>query len=145
MNSKFLILLVAMFCVAGLMVFQATKSSSASVLEASDLVDLDGQSSLNRIRVGGRVVDLPIEYVTEPNIKLSFRISNPGATDAPTESNTVAVVYEGLKPDMFAPGRDVIIDGRFENGILHASNLLTQCPSKYEPPDGATPSSNMAY
>ncbi len=145
MNSKFLILLVAMFCVAGLMVFQATKSSSASVLEASDLVDLDSQSSLTRIRVGGRVVDLPIEYVTEPNIKLSFRISNPGATDAPTESNTVAVVYEGLKPDMFAPGRDVIIDGRFENGILHASNLLTQCPSKYEPPDGATPSPKMAY
>jgi cytochrome c-type biogenesis protein CcmE len=145
MNSKFLILLVAMFCVAGLMVFQATKSSSASVLEASDLINLGGQSSLSRIRVGGRVVDLPIEYTTEPNIQLSFRIANPGVNDLPTESNTVPVVYEGLKPDMFAPGRDVIIDGRFENGILYASNLLTQCPSKYEPPDGTTTSSGMGY
>jgi len=136
MNSKFITLLFAAVVIAGLMVFQATKSSSAKVLEVSDLLGHADDPALKRIRVGGRVVDLPIEYLTEPVIKLTFRISKPGVTEAPTEANTVPVVYEGLKPDMFAAGRDVIIDGKFEGGVLHASTLLTQCPSKYEPPQG---------
>jgi cytochrome c-type biogenesis protein CcmE len=33
---------------------------------------------------------------------------------------------------MFAAGRDVIVEGRVERGVFHASNLLTTCPSKYE-------------
>ncbi len=144
MKSKFSILLIVVFCAAGFMVFQATKSSSASVLEANDLIGRETYAVLNRIRVGGRVVDMPIEYETEPVIKLRFRISNPGATEAPNEKNTVPVIYEGLKPDMFAPGRDVIIDGRYENGILFASTLLTQCPSKYEPPEGAPGMSKLS-
>jgi len=46
----------------------------------------------------------------------------------------VAVVYRGLRPDMFSAGRDVIIDGSFEGGSVVANTLLTQCPSKYEAP-----------
>lgn len=136
MNSKFITLLVAAVIIAGLMVFQATKNSSAKVLEVSDLLGQADDPSFRRIRVGGRVADLPIDYATEPAIKLTFRISKPGVTEPPSDANTIQVVYEGLKPDMFAPGRDVIIDGKFEGGILLASTLLTQCPSKYEPPQG---------
>ena len=47
----------------------------------------------------------------------------------------IPVTYKKLKPDMFAAGRDVIIDGNFINGKVEALNLLTQCPSKYEPPN----------
>lgn len=47
---------------------------------------------------------------------------------------SVPVVYQGLRPDMFAVGRDVIIDGEFKDGVVFASSLLTQCPSKYEAP-----------
>ncbi len=46
----------------------------------------------------------------------------------------VPVVYQGLRPDMFEAGRDVIIDGEFKDGVVIASSLLTQCPSKYEAP-----------
>jgi len=34
---------------------------------------------------------------------------------------------------MFAAGRDVIIQGDYIGGVLKANNLVTQCPSKYEP------------
>jgi len=134
MNSKFLTLFAAAFIVAVIMVYQATKESAAQVLVVSDL--LKSSENMTRIRVGGRVSTLSLDYVTEPVMKLSFRIQDPGK-ELPevTESNTVSVVYEGLRPDMFSAGRDVIIDGRYENGVLYASNLLTQCPSKYEPPD----------
>lgn len=137
MNSKFLTLFLAAIIIAGLMVFQATKDSSATVLVATDLIQHGTLTSMNRIRVGGRVADLPIDYVTEPKIRLSFRILDPGKDIPATEASTIPVVYEGLKPDMFAAGRDVIIDGRYEGGVLYASALLTQCPSKYEPPENS--------
>jgi cytochrome c-type biogenesis protein CcmE len=33
---------------------------------------------------------------------------------------------------MFADGRDVIVEGRYTDGELRASQVLTSCPSKYE-------------
>jgi hypothetical protein len=38
------------------------------------------------------------------------------------------------KPDMFAENRDVIVEGRLQaDGRIKAAQVLTQCPSKYEP------------
>jgi len=46
----------------------------------------------------------------------------------------VPVHYQGVLPDMFAEGRDVIVEGRYDaGGALAAKTLMTSCPSKYEP------------
>jgi cytochrome c-type biogenesis protein CcmE len=38
------------------------------------------------------------------------------------------------KPDMFAPGRDVIVEGKLgPNNTIEAQQVLTSCPSKYSP------------
>ncbi len=38
------------------------------------------------------------------------------------------------KPDMFAPGRDVIVEGLLTgDSTLQARQVLTSCPSKYSP------------
>jgi cytochrome c-type biogenesis protein CcmE len=36
-------------------------------------------------------------------------------------------------PDLFAPGRDVVLEGRLRSGIFEAvpGSLVTKCPSKY--------------
>ena len=44
---------------------------------------------------------------------------------------------------MFTAGRDVIIDGEYKDGVLQAQKLLTQCPSKYEPPSPEKMISNI--
>ena len=54
------------------------------------------------------------------------------ATDAEAAATTVPVRYNGILPDMFAADRDVIVEGKVENGVFHAKTLLTTCPSKYE-------------
>lgn len=129
-NKTFLSMLVVVFTVAALLVFQATRESSASVLRTEDLIAAAATGkTLERIRLGARVANMPIEYTTEPSIKLKFHVVDPAIGGQP-----LAVEYEGLKPDMFANGRDVILDGRLSQGVFHASQLLTQCPSKYEPP-----------
>jgi len=99
-------------------------------MKPSELLSLPAGASRSRIRVAGRVRADGVTYQVEPQLKLSFLVSDPGETS----SVRLPVYYEGLKPDMFAGGRDVIIDGDFSDGTLVASRLLTQCPSKYEPP-----------
>lgn len=135
--GRIFITLVSLFVVVGgVLVFQATRGTSSLVLLPSELVAKAAANDLPRIRIGGRVAD-PISYQTEPKIVLIFNITDPKGGDA-----TVPVVYEGLKPDMFAAGRDVLIDGDFVGGSVLAAKLQTQCPSKYEPVvPGAMPES----
>jgi cytochrome c-type biogenesis protein CcmE len=124
----FLSLLLLFIVIAAAMVYQATKSTASSVLIPSVL--LNEHKDHLRVRIGGQVTTDAITYTLEPKIILKFTVRDAGSNSSPS----VPVVYQGLKPDMFAPGRNVLIDGNFEGGILTATNLLTQCPSKYEPP-----------
>ncbi|MBV8086357.1 MAG: cytochrome c maturation protein CcmE [Chloroflexi bacterium] len=39
----------------------------------------------------------------------------------------------GAVPDIFGPGISVVVEGKLgSDGVFHATNLLAQCPSKYE-------------
>lgn len=50
------------------------------------------------------------------------------------------VEYSGVIPELFAPGRDVVVEGRLdESGIFRADTLMTKCASKYESEDGEAP------
>lgn len=143
---RFGLLVVGVALVAfGLITF-ALSSTSLAMHFPSELA-AEIERDVPRARIVGRVADEPWSYETSPAIRLEFIVADPPERDdlshkpapsRPVEGREamVKVVYEGIKPDMFAPGRDVIIDGRFENGVFHASSLLTQCPSKYEPPQG---------
>jgi cytochrome c-type biogenesis protein CcmE len=119
---------VGFLVIGGLLVYQATQGTSSLIFSPKELVEKGNNISLQRIRVAGKVSD-PIEYKTEPNIELTFLVSDPT-----TATSSLPVIYRNLKPDMFAAGRDVLIDGDFDNGRIVAAKLLTQCPSKYEPP-----------
>ena len=133
MNKVFISLVVVFLVAGGLVIFQATRTTSSTVLLPSDLISKGRDKPLPRVRVGGRVAD-PIDYSVQPSIVLKFNVSDPPVKDGPASNASVPVVYNGLRPDMFAVGRDVIIEGEYNAGVLQAASLLTQCPSKYEPP-----------
>jgi cytochrome c-type biogenesis protein CcmE len=130
-NFRFISLLLLAFALVSISVFQATTSSSSVVKTPSQLNQ--EKSNVARLRVVGRVAKSNIDYKVQPYIELRFRIFDPGLEEHP-DTASVPVIYRGAKPDMFASGRDVIIDGYFSDNIVYASTLLTQCPSKYEPP-----------
>ncbi|HEY8530872.1 MAG TPA: cytochrome c maturation protein CcmE [Limnochorda sp.] len=49
-------------------------------------------------------------------------------------AHRIPAVYHGARPDTFAPGAPIIVEGRWEaSGTLVAEQLLMQCPSHYEP------------
>ncbi|MBX7142888.1 MAG: cytochrome c maturation protein CcmE [Oligoflexia bacterium] len=130
MNKIFYSILAVFVAVAAAMIFMATRSGTSSVYIPSQLLSEAGDKM--RVRVGGRVAESDINYQVEPTIELNFSVRDPGAPNP--QQKIIPVTYKGIKPDMFAAGRDVIIDGDFVGGVLVASKLQTQCPSKYEAP-----------
>ena len=60
---------------------------------------------------------------------LHFRLRDKNGT------STVPVVYAGTVPDAFKAGGDIVVDGRYANGVFTAipGTLITKCPSKYTP------------
>lgn len=54
-------------------------------------------------------------------------------------TSTVAVLYRGSVPDLFATGRHVFVSGRLQGGVFVAApgSLVTKCPSKYVAKSGA--------
>ncbi len=132
MNRVFFSLVFVALVVGGLLVYQASQVGTSDVLLPSKLAAEYVGQSVPRIRVAGRVSSDPIRYAVEPGFELRFTVLDPGAKDL--GAGVLPVVYRGVKPDMFATGRDVIMDGNFAGGELEATKLLTQCPSKYEAP-----------
>ena len=49
------------------------------------------------------------------------------------ESNSLTVHYQGVVPDTFKPGGEVMVEGKLdEAGVFQADTLMTKCASKYQ-------------
>jgi len=78
------------------------------------------------LRVAGRVAADSMRW-NPSTLDLKFRLASFDG------QNGVDVTYNGVLPDMFAEGRDVIVEGTYaHDGIFRARTLMTSCPSKYE-------------
>lgn len=105
---------------------------------AADEAHLKGQT----LRVGGRVKPGTVSWnpatltlafaIVQPPHKSGTPGVDPVAVGDPPEFHVIASGEP--KPDMFAPGRDVIVEGRLgPDGTIEASQVLTKCASKYVP------------
>jgi cytochrome c-type biogenesis protein CcmE len=64
--------------------------------------------------------------------ELNFSMGDFVAADEVKQ--TVPVHFIGVTPDMFKAegGSDVIVEGKYRDGMIHAKSVMTSCPSKYE-------------
>jgi cytochrome c-type biogenesis protein CcmE len=84
------------------------------------------------VRLAGRVQAGSMQW-SPKDLRLSF-VLGPFKDKEQTPGQGIMVHYQGILPDMFAEGRDVIVEGRYETGAaLMAKTIMTSCPSKYEP------------
>ncbi len=85
------------------------------------------------VRVAGRVQAGTINWDPK-DLRLSFSLGSFKEGEIPAPGSGVLVRYQGILPDMFAEGRDVIVEGRYHpTDVLEAKTIMTSCPSKYEP------------
>lgn len=82
------------------------------------------QYKAQRVRLHGKVATDGFAS-TAGSLTANFNLS--GA------SHVLPIVYRGTIPDMFGPGKDVVVEGsRDAAGVFHADVLMTKCASKYE-------------
>ncbi len=49
------------------------------------------------------------------------------------ETSRIAVRYDGVVPDLFEPGGEVVVAGRIgKDDVFEATELMTKCASKYD-------------
>ena len=111
----------------GVLIYSAASNTAKAVVTVDELVA--GTTARSKIRLGARVTEDPISYSTKPEFLLSFSVR-----DIQHPQEKIAAVYHGMMPDTFQAGRDVILEGNFDGKTFAVTSLLTQCPSKYEPP-----------
>ena len=86
------------------------------------------------VRLAGRVQAGSIQWDPKA-LQLSF-VLGPFKEQGGATARTIGIPihYQGVLPDMFAEGRDVIVEGQYHTEqALVAKTLMTSCPSKYEP------------
>jgi cytochrome c-type biogenesis protein CcmE len=118
----------AVLLAGGLMYTSFTADTPAAT--PSQLLSSKGDG---KYKLTGKVVDGSVQRQGD---RMSFAIRDRNGT------RSVNVEYSGLVPDPFRDGREVIVDGRMQNGTFVADrdSLVTKCPSKFQNAPAGKPS-----
>jgi cytochrome c-type biogenesis protein CcmE len=118
-------LVVALSIAAVLAVFLLYTSIAGGGTPSLRPSQLAGQTGT--VSLVGRVVGKPEGDAHAGGLRFRLRDVKDSA------AATVAVVYTGSVPDLFASGRDIVVDGKLQNGTFVAApdSMVTKCPSKY--------------
>ena len=107
----------------GALLYLSFGSSVTYYVTASELLAEGSDRYDTNVRVTGNVGNGSIDW-NPHDLLLRFTLEEGGAS--------LPIVYEGLKPDAFIAGAEVLAEGKYNSdGIFRASNLMMKCPSKY--------------
>lgn len=77
-------------------------------------------------RIGGMVVKGSLARAAD-GVTIGFVVTDT--------AQQVAVKYRGSLPDLFKEGKGVVAQGRWENGVFVASEVLAKHDENYTPPE----------
>ena len=137
-QSKFLVGALIIVSAVGYLIYTGIQETKVYYFTIDEFL-LKREAMANEdVRVAGRVQDGSIQW-DPAALNLSFVLTpieqeEQESTPVEVVPTGVSVSYQGILPDMFAEGRDVIVEGLYTPGQqLVASTIMTSCPSKYEP------------
>jgi cytochrome c-type biogenesis protein CcmE len=108
------------------LVYAGIRTTSMYYFTLDEFVAARAAHAGEALRVKGWVRGGSIKWDARSN-DLTFELARQDG------SSPVGVEYRGVLPDMFAEGREVVVEGRDVDGALQARQIMTSCPSKYEP------------
>ncbi len=110
------------------LVYAGVRESSVYYFTIEEFLPKKDSLAGEGVRVAGRVQAGSVDKkTTSAGTELHFMLGDF------TKDGAIPVQYSGILPDMFAEGRDVIVEGKYlREGVLRAQTIMTSCPSKYE-------------
>ena len=109
----------------GYLIYNGFQSTSVYYLTVTELQARQSSPlglGNSQIRVAGIVQENSVIRSTSDST-IRFTMADDGGK--------LPVVYKGLVPDIFGPGIQVVVEGRYVGGTFQASTLLAKCPSKF--------------
>ena len=123
-KGRFILGAVIIFSVIGYLIYAGIRDTRMYYVTPSELLELGEEGYGQGLRIGGIVSDGSVEWDSD-SLFLTFSVEDG--------SQSLPVSYQGVVPDNFQTGVEIIIEGTYQNdGIFHAAVLLPKCPSKYE-------------
>ena len=123
-SARLVLVTIAVVGSVAYLILSGVKQTGLHYMTVTELSRLSHEPEAGGFRLDGTVAASSVVYnQREPVLK--FRM-----TDG---KEAIGVVYNGLMPDAFAEGREVVVEGTYQHAekTLHASKLVTKCPSKY--------------
>ncbi|MEX8498033.1 MAG: cytochrome c maturation protein CcmE [Leptothrix ochracea] len=126
-HKKMLIVLVILAAVgaAVALVMNAFRSNLVFFYSPSQMIAKEAPVG-KTFRLGGLVVQ---GSVKREGIKVQFEVTDT--------VQKVPVVYEGILPDLFKEGKGVVAQGKLENDVFVAKEVLAKHDENYMPPEAA--------
>jgi cytochrome c-type biogenesis protein CcmE len=126
-RAKFFIAIGLIASAVAVLVYTAVDQTKMYMVTVAEFLDARTAYSGTTVRIAGRVQPGSMRWLPDSR-DLYFTLNDI------TANGSLDVHYNGLLPDMFSEGRDVIVEGPSTGGeTFIASTVLTSCPSKYEP------------
>ncbi len=140
-NTRFFVAALLLIGAVAYLMYTGVRQSAVYYLTLEEFLAKKETLANEGIRVAGRVtLGSVTKKMTPAGEELNFRLGDfksdgTGSRDA----DSVPVYFVGITPDMFKAegGSDVIVEGKYRNGVVYAQSVLTSCPSKYEAEAGA--------
>ena len=124
-GRKFLISGVILFLAIGYLGYTGFQSSATYYYTVSELLHQVNPAYGENVRVNGQVSPDSMEQEAG-SLNVRFIIIDG--------EEILPVVYQGIVPDAFKAGSDIVVEGYLNSaGIFQANSILTKCPSKYVP------------
>ncbi len=126
-KKKFLISGLIIFLAISYLGYMGFVSSATYYYTVSELIEQGGSIHGENVRVNGQVAPGSVEQEAQGTILRFTMIDVDGEESVP-------VVYQGVVPDTFKVGNEVVVEGQLNSGgIFQAHTLMPKCPSKYVP------------
>ncbi|MBF8266548.1 MAG: cytochrome c-type biosis protein CcmE [Dehalococcoidia bacterium] len=123
-RKKFMIVAAVVLLALAYLIIVGIQNAAMYYLTAGELL-AKGESIGERVRLGGTVAQDSVHAVSG-GMTLHFDV-----TDG---QQSIPVTYQGVVPDAFTPGGEVVVEGALTpEGTFNADILLAKCPSKYVP------------
>ncbi len=122
---KFSIGGVIILLVIGYLAFSGMKGTMLYYVTPTELLAKGEEAYTQGVRLAG-LVEKDSVVRDDVKLNLSFKIKD--------DNNYIHVKYNGIVPDAFKVGADVVVEGKMtKEGFFEAVTLLAKCPSKYDP------------
>jgi cytochrome c-type biogenesis protein CcmE len=124
-KKRFLIGGIIIFLAIGYLAFMGFQSSATYYYTVSELKDQGSSAYGENVRIKGEVAPGSVE---QENVggTLKFTIIDG--------EESLPVAYDGVVPDTFKVGGEVVVEGKLDSGgTFQAYTLMPKCPSRYVP------------